>query len=109
MAEVSAFVRSGKAQLGLGLDGDADRFGIVDKDGTWLTPNQILALALYHLKKNRALDGRGGAHRADEPSGGCRGDVARRESSRDAGRIQIHRRVDGERSRSSWAAKSPAA
>jgi len=53
MAEVSAFVRSGKAQLGLGLDGDADRFGIVDKDGTWLTPNQILALALYHLKKNR--------------------------------------------------------
>src|SRR6266404_6285889 len=33
MAEVSKFVRSGKAQLGLGLDGDADRFGIVDKDG----------------------------------------------------------------------------
>src|SRR6266850_2128473 len=33
MAEVSKFVRSGKARLGLGLDGDADRFGIVDKDG----------------------------------------------------------------------------
>ncbi len=57
MAEVSKFVRSGKAQLGLGLDGDADRFGIVDKDGTWLTPNQILALALYHLKKNRGWIG----------------------------------------------------
>ena len=57
MAEVSKFVRSGKAQLGLGLDGDADRFGIVDKDGTWLTPNQILALALYHLKKNRHWTG----------------------------------------------------
>lgn len=57
MAEVSAFVRRGKAQLGLGLDGDADRFGIVDKDGTWLTPNQILALALYHLKKNRKWTG----------------------------------------------------
>ncbi len=57
MAEVSAFVRSGKAQMGLGLDGDADRFGIVDKDGTWLTPNQILALALYHLKKNRGWTG----------------------------------------------------
>ena len=57
MAEVSKFVRSGKAQLGLGLDGDADRFGIVDKDGTWLTPNQILALALYHLKKNRRWTG----------------------------------------------------
>ena len=57
MSEVSRFVRSGKAQIGLGLDGDADRFGIVDKDGTWLTPNQILALALYHLKKNRKWTG----------------------------------------------------
>ncbi len=57
MAEVSAFVRSGKAQIGLGLDGDADRFGIVDKDGTWLTPNQVLTLALYHLKKNRGWTG----------------------------------------------------
>jgi phosphomannomutase len=57
MAEVSRFVRSGKAQIGLGLDGDADRFGIVDKDGTWLTPNQVLALALYHLKKNRGWTG----------------------------------------------------
>ena len=57
MAEVSKFVRSGKAQMGLGLDGDADRFGIVDKDGTWLTPNQVLALALYHLKKNRGWTG----------------------------------------------------
>jgi len=57
MAEVSRFVRSGKAKLGLGLDGDADRFGIVDQDGTWLTPNQVLALALYHLKKNRGWTG----------------------------------------------------
>jgi phosphoglucomutase len=57
MSEVSAFVRSGKAQFGVGLDGDADRFGIVDKDGVWLTPNQILALALYHLKKNRKWTG----------------------------------------------------
>ena len=57
MAEASKFVRSGKAQLGLGLDGDADRFGIVDQDGTWLTPNQVLALALYHLKKNRGWTG----------------------------------------------------
>ena len=57
MREVSQFVRSGKAQIGLGLDGDADRFGIVDKDGTWLTPNQVLTLALYHLKKNRHWTG----------------------------------------------------
>jgi alpha-D-glucose phosphate-specific phosphoglucomutase len=57
MSEVTKFVRSGRAQIGLGLDGDADRFGIVDKDGSWLTPNQVLALALYHLKKNRGWTG----------------------------------------------------
>ena len=57
MSEVRDFVRSGKARIGLGLDGDADRFGIVDQDGQWLTPNQILALALYHLKKNRGWTG----------------------------------------------------
>lgn len=57
MAEAAKFVRSGKAQMGLGTDGDADRFGVVDNDGTWLTPNQILALALYHLKKNRGWTG----------------------------------------------------
>ncbi len=57
MRDVSEFIRKGKAQLGLGLDGDADRFGIVDKDGAWLTPNQVLALTLYHLKKNRGWTG----------------------------------------------------
>jgi len=57
MKDAAKFVRSGKAQIGLGTDGDADRFGVVDKDGTWLTPNQILALALYHLKKNRGWTG----------------------------------------------------
>ena len=57
MADAAKFVRSGKAKIGLGTDGDADRFGIVDKDGTWLTPNQVLTLALYHLKKNRGWTG----------------------------------------------------
>jgi len=57
MSEVRRCIRSGDAQLGLGVDGDADRFGVVDADGTWLTPNQVLALALYHLKKNRGWTG----------------------------------------------------
>jgi phosphoglucomutase len=57
MKEAREAIAKGQATLGLGLDGDADRFGIVDKDGTWLTPNQILALALYHLKKNRGWTG----------------------------------------------------
>lgn len=57
MAEAMAVLKKEKATLALGLDGDADRFGIVDKNGTWLSPNQILALTLYHLKKNRGWEG----------------------------------------------------
>ena len=57
MAEASRFICSGRADLALGLDGDADRFGIIDRDGKWLTPNQVLALALYHLYKNRGVRG----------------------------------------------------
>ncbi|GIX50346.1 MAG: phosphoglucomutase [Limisphaera sp.] len=57
MAEVSKLVRSGKARLGLGTDGDADRFGVVDVDGRWLTPNQVLVLTLYHLVQNRGWKG----------------------------------------------------
>ncbi|MCF7708040.1 MAG: phosphoglucomutase/phosphomannomutase family protein [Verrucomicrobia bacterium] len=57
MCQVIESILKRKASLGLGLDGDADRFGIVDKTGTWLSPNQILPLALYHLKKNRGWSG----------------------------------------------------
>jgi alpha-D-glucose phosphate-specific phosphoglucomutase len=51
------FVRAGHARLGLATDGDADRFGVVDADGAWITPNQVLALTLYHLAKHRGWKG----------------------------------------------------
>ena len=57
LTEVRRAVRSGRARLGLATDGDADRFGVVDADGAWLTPNQVLALALYHLVKHRGWKG----------------------------------------------------
>jgi alpha-D-glucose phosphate-specific phosphoglucomutase len=57
LPEVIRLVRGRKAQLGLSTDGDADRFGIVDSDGTFLTPNQVLALTLYHLAKHRGWKG----------------------------------------------------
>jgi phosphoglucomutase len=57
LGELRKLVRSGGARLGLATDGDADRFGVVDADGTWLTPNQALALTLYHLAKHRGWKG----------------------------------------------------
>ncbi|MHB9155517.1 MAG: phosphoglucomutase/phosphomannomutase family protein [Endomicrobiales bacterium] len=43
--------------LGLATDGDADRFGILDSDGTYINPNEIIALLLYHLLKTRKWSG----------------------------------------------------
>jgi alpha-D-glucose phosphate-specific phosphoglucomutase len=45
------------AHLGLGLDGDADRLGVIDADGTYISPNQLLALVYYHLVTRRRWDG----------------------------------------------------
>jgi phosphomannomutase len=38
---------------GLATDGDADRFGIVDRDGAWIQPNLILALVYDYLVDTR--------------------------------------------------------
>ena len=57
MGELLARLKKSKAALGLGLDPDADRFAVVDRDGTFINANQILALALYHLVKNRKWTG----------------------------------------------------
>jgi alpha-D-glucose phosphate-specific phosphoglucomutase len=44
-------------RVGLATDGDADRFGIVDGDGTYIEPNYIIALLLDYLVRVRRLSG----------------------------------------------------
>ncbi len=43
--------------LGLATDLDADRFGIVDSDGSYIEPNQIIALLFDYLVKTRSWQG----------------------------------------------------
>ncbi len=50
-------VKETGASLGLATDGDADRFGIVDRDGEVITPNFIITLLLIYLVKNREYTG----------------------------------------------------
>ena len=57
MPELIKMVKEGPYALGLGTDGDADRFGIVDSDGTFYNANQVLCLVSWHLAKNRGLKG----------------------------------------------------
>jgi phosphoglucomutase len=46
-------VRSKSLTLGVATDGDADRFGIVDRDGTFITPNQLIAILTDYLAESR--------------------------------------------------------
>lgn len=41
------------ANIGIATDGDADRFGIVDRDGTFLQPNYVIALLFDYLVETR--------------------------------------------------------
>jgi phosphoglucomutase len=42
-----------KALAGLATDGDADRFGILDRDGSFIDPNHILGLTFDYLLETR--------------------------------------------------------
>lgn len=41
----------------LAVDGDADRFGIVDDEGRYVKPNEVIALLAHHLYKNKGMKG----------------------------------------------------
>ena len=46
-------MRESGSQIGIATDGDADRFGIVDADGTFLQPNYVIALLFDYLVESR--------------------------------------------------------
>jgi phosphoglucomutase len=62
LGELAGGMRKGRFDIGLSVDGDADRFGILDADGTYINPNQVLALVLDYLCRVRGW--KGGAARS---------------------------------------------
>jgi len=55
-------VRQRGSRLGLSCDGDADRFGVCDERGSYVAPNQILALVLRDILARKGR--RGGVARS---------------------------------------------
>jgi phosphoglucomutase len=51
--ELREAVRSNSLTLGIATDGDADRFGIIDSDGSFITPNQLIAVLTDYLAESR--------------------------------------------------------
>jgi alpha-D-glucose phosphate-specific phosphoglucomutase len=53
LGDAKARMKEVGAQIGIATDGDADRFGIVDEDGTFIQPNYIIALLFDYLVETR--------------------------------------------------------
>ncbi len=56
--ELKTAVAQRGAYLGMGLDTDADRYGVVDRGGKYFRPNQILPMLVRYLGIDRKLNGR---------------------------------------------------
>lgn len=47
-----------RAAIGIAVDGDADRIGVVDDKGRYLPPQTVMPLILLHLIENKKLKGK---------------------------------------------------
>ncbi len=53
LSELRSKMREFGAGIGIATDGDADRFGVLDEDGTFIQPNYIIALLFEYLVQTR--------------------------------------------------------
>ena len=58
LAALIATVKAKKAAAGFAFDGDADRIGVVDDKGRYITPCQVFPILLKHLIENEKLGGK---------------------------------------------------
>ncbi|MGL4346432.1 MAG: phosphoglucomutase/phosphomannomutase family protein [Cellulosilyticaceae bacterium] len=57
LARLANMVVEKKYDIGIGTDGDADRLGIIDEQGNFIHPNDIMALLYYYLLKYKGWNG----------------------------------------------------
>ena len=57
MQELISIIKNGVNSVGFANDGDGDRFGVIDEKGNYVTPNEIIAILLIHLSKNKGYKG----------------------------------------------------
>lgn len=57
LGELRRTVMNGKFQIGLATDGDADRFGIIDDRGKFVSANTVIALLALYVKRHRKTPG----------------------------------------------------
>jgi phosphoglucomutase len=55
--ELKDLVLAEKCVLGLATDGDGDRFGVIDANGQFITPNQLIPILFDYLVESRKWQG----------------------------------------------------
>lgn len=57
MKDLIEIIKKGDNLVGFANDGDGDRFGVIDENGNYVNPNEIIAILLKHLTKNKGYKG----------------------------------------------------
>jgi phosphomannomutase len=57
LCELTSLVASGEFQVGLALDGDADRIGAIDERGEFFSSHRIFTVLLRHLYERKGVRG----------------------------------------------------
>ena len=57
LEELKARVVNSRANLAFALDGDGDRFSIIDENGRYFSPNEIISIILFYMAKHRKASG----------------------------------------------------
>ncbi len=57
LGALATAIASGRGDVGLATDGDADRIGAMDERGNFVDPHKIMALSLRYLAEERRLRG----------------------------------------------------
>lgn len=57
LGELIGYVKNHENYVGFANDGDSDRFGVINECGEYVTPNEIIAILLMHLKNNKKYSG----------------------------------------------------
>jgi phosphomannomutase len=57
LAAASERLVAARCDLGVAQDGDADRLGVLDRRGVFVSPHRVLALLLLHAFRRRGLSG----------------------------------------------------
>ena len=58
LEKLKKLVASKKMHLGIACNPDCDKFGLIDSDGEWVSPNEIGPMLLDHIVRNKKLKGR---------------------------------------------------